>query len=99
MKKQGLVCHELEYLLRDYYSEATRMIKKNDGILDKFTGGAIFCYSGYQDKKIDTVHSKAMYAALGLKMNFMNIKEKHMKTLYSHYDYKTATNINLSRFR
>lgn len=28
MKKQGLVCHELEYLLRDYYSEATRMIKK-----------------------------------------------------------------------
>lgn len=66
MKKQGLVCHELEYLLRDYYSEATRMIKKNDGILDKFTGGAIFCYSGYQDKKIDTVHSKAINAALGL---------------------------------
>ncbi len=28
MKKQGLIFHELEYLLRDYYSEATRVIKK-----------------------------------------------------------------------
>jgi len=28
IKKQGLILHELEYLLRDYYSEATRVIKK-----------------------------------------------------------------------
>ena len=28
MKKQGLIFNELEYLLRDYYSEATRVIKK-----------------------------------------------------------------------
>ena len=32
IKKQGLIFHELEYLLRDYYSEATRVIKKNNGI-------------------------------------------------------------------
>ena len=41
MKKQGLIFHELEYLLRDYYSEATRVIKKNNGILDKFIGDGI----------------------------------------------------------
>ena len=52
MKKQGLIFHELEYLLRDYYSEATRVIKKNNGILDKFIGDGIFAYFGYQDKNL-----------------------------------------------
>jgi len=28
MKKQGSILPEVEYLLRDYYSEATRVIKK-----------------------------------------------------------------------
>lgn len=95
MKKHGLIFHELEYLLRDYYSEATRVITKNDGILDKFIGDGIFCYFGYQDKKFDTVYSKAMDAALELKANFIKIKDKHMKILHSHYDYKPSTNINL----
>jgi class 3 adenylate cyclase len=96
MKKQGLLFHELEYLLRDYYSEATRVIKKNNGILDKFIGDGIFSYFGYQDKKkFDIVHSKAINAALELKTNFIKIKEKHMKILYSHYDYKPTTDINL----
>ena len=62
MKKQGLIFHELEYLLRDYYSEATRVIGKNNGILDKFIGDGIFAYFGYQDKRFDIVHSKAMDA-------------------------------------
>ncbi|HYO06072.1 MAG TPA: adenylate/guanylate cyclase domain-containing protein [Phototrophicaceae bacterium] len=95
MKKHGLIFHELEYLLRDYYSEATRVITKNDGILDKFIGDGIFCYFGYQDKKFDTVYSKAMDAALELKTSFIEIKDKHMKILHSHYDYKPSTNINL----
>ena len=95
IKKQGLIFHEVEYLLRDYYSEAIRVIKKNNGILDKFIGDGIFAYFGYQDKKFDIVLSKAMDAALELKMNFIKIKEKHMKILYSHYDYEPATNINL----
>jgi class 3 adenylate cyclase len=63
--------------------------------LDKFIGDGIFCYFGYQDKKFDIVHSKAMDAALELKMNFIKIKEKHMKILYSHYGYKPTTTINL----
>lgn len=63
--------------------------------MDKFIGDGIFCYFGYQDKKFDIVHSKAMDAALELKTNFIKIKEKHMKILYSHYDYKPTTNINL----
>ena len=58
MKKQGPIFEEVEYLLRDYYSEATRVIKKNNGILDKFIGDGIFCYFGYQDKEFDIVHSK-----------------------------------------
>ena len=95
MKKQGLIFHELEYLLRDYYSEATRVIKKNNGILDKFIGDGVFAYFGYQDKEFDMVPSKAMDAALELKTNFIKIKEKHLKILYSHYDYKPTTNINL----
>jgi class 3 adenylate cyclase len=95
IKKQGLIFHEVEYLLRDYYSEAIRVIKKNNGILDKFIGDGIFAYFGYQDKKFDIVLSKAIDAALELKTNFTKIKEKHMKILYSHYDYKPATNINL----
>ena len=96
IKKQGLIFHELEYILRDYYSEATRVIKKNNGILDKFIGDGIFAYFGYQDKEFDDiVYSKAMDAALEFKMNFIKIKEKHMKILYSHYDYKPTTNINL----
>jgi hypothetical protein len=95
-KRQGLIFHELEYLLRDYYSEATRVIKKNNGILDKFIGDGIFAYFGYQDKEFDDiVYSKAMNAALELKMNFIKIKEKHKKILYSHYNYKPVTNINL----
>jgi class 3 adenylate cyclase len=81
--------------LRDYYSEATKAIKKNDGILDKFMGDGIFCYFGYHDKRFDMVHSKAMDAALELNMSFMTTKEKHMKILCSHYDYKPTTNINL----
>jgi class 3 adenylate cyclase len=95
MRKHGLVFHELEYLLRDYYSEAAMVIEKNNGILDKFIGDGVFCYFGYQDKKFDTVHSKAMNAALELKASFTKIKEKHMKILCSHYDYKPTTNINL----
>src|SRR6476660_8380340 len=74
MKKQGPIFHELEYLLRDYYSEATRVIEKNNGILDKFIGDGIFAYFGYQDKEFDIVHSKAMDAALELKSKFVNIK-------------------------
>ena len=70
MKKQGLIFHGLEYILRDYYSEASRVIKKNDGILDKFIGDGIFAYFGYQDKRFDIFHSKAMDAALELKTNF-----------------------------
>jgi class 3 adenylate cyclase len=95
VKKQGLIFHELEYLLRDYYTEATIVIKKNNGILDKFIGDGIFCYFGYQDKEIYTVYSKAMDAALELKLNFVKIKEKHMKILHSYCDYKPATTINL----
>lgn len=94
-KKQGLIFHELEYLLRDYYTEATRVIKKNNGILDKFIGDGIFCYFGYHTKEPDAAYSKAMDAALDLKRNFVKIKEKHMHILYRHYDYKPITNINL----
>jgi hypothetical protein len=94
-KKQGPIFEEVEYLLRDYHSEATRVIKKNNGILDKFIGDGIFAYFGYQDKKFDINHSKAMNAALEFKTNFIKIKEKHMKILYSHYNYKPTTDINL----
>ena len=96
MKKQGSILPEVEYLLRDYYSEATRVIKRNNGILDKFIGDGIFAYFGYQDNnKFDMVYSKAINAALELKKNFIKIKEKNMKILYSHYNYKPTTNINL----
>ena len=95
LKIQGPIFEEVEYLLRDYYSEATRVIKKYNGILDKFIGDGIFAYFGYQDKKFDIVYSNAMNAALEFKVNFIKIKEKHMKILYSHYDYKPTTNINL----
>src|ERR1044072_1282691 len=64
MKRQGPIFEEVEYLLRDYYSEATRVIKKYNGILDKFIGDGIFAYFGYQDKKFDKVYSNAMNAAL-----------------------------------
>ncbi len=94
-KKHGPIFEEVEYLLRDYHSEATRVIKKNNGILDKFIGDGIFAYFGYQDKKFDIDHSKAMNAALEFKTNFIKIKEKHMKILYSHYNYKPTTDINL----
>jgi class 3 adenylate cyclase len=95
MKKQGPIFEEVEYLLRDYYSEATRVIKKYNGILDKFIGDGIFAYFGYQDKKFDIVYSNVMNAALEFKVNFIKIKEKHMKILYSHYNYTPTTNINL----
>ena len=95
MKKQGPIFEEVEYLLRDYYSEATRVIKKYNGILDKFIGDGIFAYFGYQEKKFDIDHSKAMNAALEFKVNFIKIKEKHMKILYSYYNYKPTTNIDL----
>ena len=95
MKRQGPIFEELEYLLRDYYNEATRVIKKYNAILDKFIGDGIFAYFGYQDKKFDKVYSNAINAALEFKVNFIKIKEKHMKILYSHYDYKPTTNINL----
>jgi class 3 adenylate cyclase len=95
MKKQGPIFEEVEYLLRDYYSEATRVIKKYNGILDKFIGDGIFAYFGYQEKKFDIDHSKAMNAALEFKVNFIKIKEKHMNILYSLYNYNPITNINL----
>ena len=95
MKKQGPIFEEVEYLLRDYYSEATRVIKKYNGILDKFIGDGIFAYFGYQEKNFDIDHSKAMNAALEFKVNFIKIKEKHMKILYSYYNYKPSTNIDL----
>ncbi|MGI0000727.1 MAG: adenylate/guanylate cyclase domain-containing protein, partial [Nitrososphaeraceae archaeon] len=69
MKKQGPIFEEVEYLLRDYYSEAIRVIQRNNGILDKFIGDGIFAYFGYQDKGFDIVHSNAMNAALELKTN------------------------------
>ena len=74
--KQGSVLPEVEYFFRDYYSEATRVIKKNNGILDKFIGDGIFAYFGYQDNRFDMVYSKAINAALELKKKFIKIKEK-----------------------
>ncbi|HEX5186383.1 MAG TPA: adenylate/guanylate cyclase domain-containing protein [Nitrososphaeraceae archaeon] len=95
IKIQGPIFEEVVYLLRDYCSEATRVIKKYNGILDKFIGDGIFAYFGYQDKKFDKVYLNAINAALEFKVNFIKIKEKHMKILDSHYDYKPTTNINL----
>lgn len=63
--------------------------------MDKFIGDGIFAYFDYQDKKFDIDHSKAMNAALEFKTNFIKIKEKHMKILHSHYNYKPTTDINL----
>jgi class 3 adenylate cyclase len=93
--KQGSVLPEVEYFFRDYYSEATRVIKKNNGILDKFIGDGIFAYFGYQDNRFDMVYSKAINAALELKKKFIKIKEKNMKILYSHYNYKPTTDVSL----
>ena len=70
MKKQGLIFHEVEYLLRDYYSEATRVIKKNNGILDKFIGDGIFAYFGYQDKKFDIFSFKSNGCCFRVKDEF-----------------------------
>jgi len=83
MKKQGYILPEVEYLLRDYYSEATRVIKQNNRILDKIIGDGFFAYFGYQDKKFDMFHSKAINAALELKKNFIKIKEKYENFIFS----------------
>ena len=61
--KQGSILPEVEYFFRDYYSEATRVIKNNNGILDKFIGDGIFAYFGYQDK----VYSKAIQRCIRVK--------------------------------
>jgi class 3 adenylate cyclase len=95
IKIQGPIFEVVEYFFRDYCSEAIRVIKKYNGILDKFIGDGIFAYFGYQEKNFDKVYSNAMNAALEFKINFKKIKEKHKKILYSHYDYKPTTNISL----
>jgi class 3 adenylate cyclase len=67
--------------LKEYFSEANRIVHKNNGILDKFIGDGVMAYFGFKnqsnasrDGSIDGVN-----AALELRGFFQQIKEDWLK--------------------
>jgi adenylate cyclase len=73
--------HLVVAFLKEYFSEANRIVHKNNGILDKFIGDGVMAYFGFKnqsnasrDGSIDGVN-----AALELRGFFQQIKEDWLK--------------------
>src|SRR5215211_5559592 len=83
----SLLCKELkndetliQFLLNNYYDTASYIIKKNNGILDKFIGDGIMAYFGYVDKNNIVGTINAIKTAFELKKEFEKIYVDFLKT-------------------
>lgn len=61
-------------LLSKYFAKAIKIIKKHNGVLDKFMGDGILAYFGYNGKEEDGDPSNAIRAALEFKKQFPTLK-------------------------
>jgi adenylate cyclase len=88
----SLLCKELkndetliQFLLNNYYDIASYIIKKNNGILDKFIGDGIMAYFGYVDKNNIVGTINAIKTAFELKKEFEKINIDFIKTCSKFY--------------
>ncbi len=65
--------------LEKYYNEANKIIRKNDGILEKFIGDGVMAYFGYNDNSEIQGAINAINAASELKEKFTVIKNEWIK--------------------
>jgi len=59
------------YFLREYFAKAIRIIKNNQGVLDKFIGDGILAYFGYSSRKGDGDPYNAIMSALEFKRSII----------------------------
>jgi class 3 adenylate cyclase len=88
----SLLCKELkndetliQFLLNNYYDTASYIIKKNNGILDKFIGDGIMAYFGYVDNNNIAGTINAIKTAFELKKEFEKIYVDFLKTCSEFY--------------
>ena len=65
-------------LLKNFFGDAERVIRKNNGIVDKFIGDGIMAFFGYQQSNEIQMASDAVNTALELKERF-KITTKNLK--------------------
>jgi len=82
--------------LEKYYNEANKIIRKNDGILEKFIGDGVMAYFGYNDNSEIQGAINAINAALELKEKFTVIKNAWIKesNLKSNVEMNIKCGIN-----
>ncbi len=77
-------------LLKNVFSEAERVILKNNGIIDKFIGDGIMAFYGYRQSKENQMAIDAINTALELREKFKLVNKQLTKRLIKEHlnDYK-----------
>src|SRR5207244_2733044 len=63
---EGLPAEQIVELLNDWFSEATRVVRRHGGIIDKFIGDAVMALFGVPEPQEDAA-ARAVRAALELR--------------------------------
>ncbi|HYF98578.1 MAG TPA: adenylate/guanylate cyclase domain-containing protein [Candidatus Saccharimonadales bacterium] len=72
-------------LLKNAFSEAERIILKNNGIIDKFIGDGIMAFFGYHQTKENQMALDAIITALEFRENFKIIKNQLSERLIKEH--------------
>lgn len=84
----------LTYLMTEYFSNAIEIIKRHNGVLDKFMGDGILAYFGYKTMNDGDPHH-AISAALEFRTQFSTIKVNFAQICKKYYDKKKVRRIDL----
>jgi len=82
-------------LLTNFFSDAERVIRKNNGIIDKFIGDGIMAFFGYNQVNEYQMTSDAINTALELRERFKITKEHLIQQLVKIHLDNAVTHISL----
>jgi class 3 adenylate cyclase len=82
------------YFLKNYFEMAIKIIRKHNGVLDKFIGDGILAYFGYNNSNLHGDPHNAINAALELKNKFIRFKKRYIQYC-NKQNGKELPNINI----